>query len=58
MLAILRGLQGLPADCPGLLVLDEPTAHLPRDGVDRVFTAIKLVARQGHSVLLITPSFG
>ena len=54
MLAILRGLQGLPTDCPGLLVLDEPTAHLPRDGVDRVFTAIKLVARQGHSVLLIT----
>jgi ribose transport system ATP-binding protein len=54
MLAILRGLQGLPTDCPGLLVLDEPTAHLPRDGVDRVFTAIQLVARQGHSVLLIT----
>jgi len=54
MLAILRGLQGLPADRPGLLVLDEPTAHLPRDGVDRVFAAIRLVARQGHSVLLIT----
>ncbi|MGP0088457.1 MAG: sugar ABC transporter ATP-binding protein [Xanthobacteraceae bacterium] len=54
MLAILRGLQGLPVDRPGLLVLDEPTAHLPRDGVDRVFAAIRLVARQGHSVLLIT----
>ena len=54
MLAILRGLQGLPEDRPGLLVLDEPTAHLPRDGVDRVFAAIKLVARKGHAVLLIT----
>jgi ribose transport system ATP-binding protein len=54
MLAILRGLQGLPADRPGLLVLDEPTAHLPRDGVDRVFAAIKRVAREGHGVLLIT----
>jgi ribose transport system ATP-binding protein len=54
MLAILRGLQGLPAHSPGLLVLDEPTAHLPRDGVDRVFAAIRLVAKKGHSVLLIT----
>lgn len=54
MLAILRGLQGLPADLPGLLVLDEPTAHLPRDGVDRVFAAIRIVAQKGHSVLLIT----
>ena len=54
MLAILRGLQGLPEDRPGLLVLDEPTAHLPRDGVDRVFAAIRRVAKQGHGVLLIT----
>ena len=34
--------------------MDEPTAHLPRDGVDRVFKAIRQVARQGHGVLLIT----
>lgn len=54
MLAILRGLQGLPADCPGILILDEPTAHLPRDGVDRVFAAIKQVARQGHGVIVVT----
>lgn len=54
MLAILRGLQGLPPDRPGLLVLDEPTAHLPRDGVDRVFAAIRRVAGQGHGILLIT----
>lgn len=54
MLAILRGLQGLPTDRPGLLILDEPTAHLPRDGVDRVFDAIRQVARQGHAVVLVT----
>jgi ribose transport system ATP-binding protein len=54
MLVILRGLEGLPADRSGLLILDEPTAHLPRDGVDRVFKAIRQVARQGHGVLLIT----
>lgn len=54
MLAILRGLQGLPSDRPGLLILDEPTAHLPRDGVDRVFEAIRQVARQDHAVMLVT----
>ena len=54
MLAILRGLQGLPSNRPGLLILDEPTAHLPRDGVDRVFEAIRRVARQGHAVIVVT----
>lgn len=54
MLAILRGLQGLPADRPGVLILDEPTAHLPRDGVDRVFAAIRQVAERGHCVILVT----
>ncbi|NPT44837.1 ATP-binding cassette domain-containing protein [Paraburkholderia sp. 1N] len=57
MLAILRGLQGLPPDRPGVLILDEPTAHLPRDGVDRVFAAIRRVASQGHAVLLVTHRF-
>jgi ribose transport system ATP-binding protein len=57
MLAILRGLQGLPSDRPGVLILDEPTAHLPRDGVDRVFAAIRKVASQGHAVLLVTHRF-
>ncbi|WP_163989190.1 sugar ABC transporter ATP-binding protein [Rhizobium lusitanum] len=54
MLAILRGLKGLPSDRPGVLILDEPTAHLPRDGVDRVFAAIRKVASQGHAVVLVT----
>ncbi len=54
MLAILRGLQGLPGDRPGILVLDEPTAHLPRDGVERVFAAIRRVAADGHGVMLVT----
>lgn len=54
MLAILRGLRGLPSDRPGLLILDEPTAHLPRDGVDRVTEAVRKVANDGHAVLLVT----
>lgn len=54
MLAILRGLRGLPRDRPGLLILDEPTAHLPRDGVDRVTDAVRKVASEGHAVVLVT----
>jgi ribose transport system ATP-binding protein len=54
MLAILRGLQALPHGTPGVLILDEPTAHLPRDGVERVFDAIRRVARLGHAVVLVT----
>ncbi len=54
LLAILRALGGLPTDRPGLLVLDEPTAYLPRDGVERVFAAIRSVAGRGHAVLLVT----
>jgi ribose transport system ATP-binding protein len=54
LIVILRALQGLDPDRPGLLVLDEPTAYLPRDGVDRVFDAIRRVAGHGHAVLLVT----
>ena len=54
MLAILRGLERLPPEGNGLLVLDEPTAYLPRDGVERVFAAIRSVASNGHGVLFVT----
>jgi ribose transport system ATP-binding protein len=54
MLAILRALRGLPNNRPGLLILDEPTAHLPLDGVNRVTGAIRKVASAGHAVLLVT----
>jgi len=54
MLAILRALEGLRDDQPGLIVLDEPTACLPRDGVNRVFDAVRAVASAGHGVLLVT----
>jgi len=58
MLAILRALQGLPDDRPGLLVLDEPTAYLPRDGLERVFESIRRVAAAGHGVLVVTHRLG
>jgi ribose transport system ATP-binding protein len=58
MLAILRALQGLPEDRPGLLVLDEPTAYLPLDGLERVFESIRRVAAAGHGVLVVTHRLG
>jgi ribose transport system ATP-binding protein len=37
-----------------LLVLDEPTPHLPRDGVERLFRAVRDVASQGVGILFVT----
>ena len=54
MVAILRALEQLRQVPRGLLVLDEPTAYLPRDGVDRLFKAVREVAKQGHGILFVT----
>jgi ribose transport system ATP-binding protein len=35
-------------------VLDEPTAYLPRDGVERLFDAVRTVAAAGFGVLFVT----
>jgi len=37
-----------------LLVLDEPTPHLPRDGVERLFSAVREVAAAGVGILFVT----
>ena len=52
--AIMRALEQLRRAPRGLLVLDEPTAYLPRDGVDRLFRAVREVANQGHGILFVT----
>jgi ribose transport system ATP-binding protein len=54
MLAILRGLQAMPQNARGLLVLDEPTAYLPSDGVAQFFDAVRKVTAAGHAVLMVT----
>jgi ribose transport system ATP-binding protein len=54
MIAILRGLDHLQQCDGGLLVLDEPTAYLPRDGVDRLFEAVRDVAASGIGVLFVS----
>ena len=54
MLAILRALERLKGLTRGVLVLDEPTAYLPRDGVDRLFSAVRSAAAAGFGVLFVS----
>ena len=54
ILAIARAFDRLAGQRQGVLVLDEPTAFLPRDGVERVCAAIRTVADHGVGVLLVT----
>ena len=38
----------------GVLILDEPTAYLPRDGVDRLFAAVRRAAQEGAGVVFVS----
>jgi ribose transport system ATP-binding protein len=59
-LAIVRAVESLRRyreehpDRRGLLVLDEPTVFLPREGVDQLFGLMREVADQHASVLFVT----
>jgi ribose transport system ATP-binding protein len=50
LVAIARALQ----DEASVLVLDEPTASLPRDGVAQLFSAIRSATAAGAGVLFVT----
>lgn len=54
MLAIARALQELEESDARVLVLDEPTAYLPRDGVEQLFDAITTVTATGAGVVFVT----
>jgi ribose transport system ATP-binding protein len=54
MVAIVRALEQLKGLTRGVLVLDEPTAYLPRDGVERLFDAVRTAAEAGFGVLFVT----
>ena len=53
-IAILRAYDQLNAVERGLLVLDEPTPYLPRDGVERVFQTVRDVAARKFGVLFVS----
>ena len=56
LVAVVRAVEELRADGheSGLLVLDEPTAFLPRVGIERLFGLIRDLVREGGSVLFVT----
>jgi len=54
LLAIIRALEDLGHAEHGLLVLDEATAYLPQDGVERLFESVRSIASGGTGVLLVT----
>jgi ribose transport system ATP-binding protein len=54
MIGIVRAFEQLQGFDRGLLVLDEPTAYLPRDGVGRLFDAVREIAAAGFGVLFVS----
>ena len=53
-IAILRAYDQLGEVERGLLVLDEPTPYLPRDGVEKVFQTVRDVAARKFGVLFVS----
>ncbi|WP_261555655.1 sugar ABC transporter ATP-binding protein [Frankia tisae] len=54
MVAIARAFEDADGDASRILVLDEPTAALPDDEVDRVFGAIRRARDAGAAVILVS----
>jgi ribose transport system ATP-binding protein len=56
LVAVVRAVEELRADghASGLLVLDEPTAFLPRVGIERLFGLVRDIVGGGGSVLFVT----
>lgn len=56
--AIARAVEGLSPETGGVLVLDEPTAYLPKDGVEALFKTIRGLAESGIAVLFVSHDLG
>src|SRR5262249_18243236 len=55
LVAVARGLADLDAsDSHRLLVLDEPTAYLPSDGVQRLFKVLRALTADGAAVVFVS----
>ncbi len=54
MVAITRAMQDVDGASGGVLVLDEPTASLPKNEVEFLLTSIRQLAASGLSILLVT----
>ena len=56
--AIARATENLMGAGTGLLILDEPTAYLPLDGVQTLFDRLRRVAGSGVAVLFVSHDLG
>ena len=54
LVAIVRGLIDLQSHENGILILDEPTAYLPRDSVEQLFQTVRSIAQAGTSVIFVS----
>lgn len=59
LLAIVRAFEEIRVECeatgrPGLVLLDEPTPFLPREGVENLFALVRQIAASGSSVIFIS----
>lgn len=59
LLAIVRAFEDIREECertgkPGLVLLDEPTPFLPREGVAKLFRLMRQIADHGSSVTFIS----
>ncbi|MEQ8718003.1 MAG: sugar ABC transporter ATP-binding protein [Acidimicrobiales bacterium] len=54
IVALVRALQDWEEGDWGILVLDEPTASLPRPEVERLFAAVRTVAERGAAVIFVS----
>jgi len=59
LIAIIRAFEEIREECertgqPGLVLLDEPTPFLPKEGVDRLFQLMQQIADHGSSVTFIS----
>ena len=54
LVAIVRGFLDLQGHEHGIIVLDEPTAYLPRDSVDQLFSTVRAVADADMTVMFVS----
>jgi len=54
IVGLIRAIDQLDAASDGLLVLDEPTASLPRGDVEKVFRVVRELAARGIGVLFVS----
>lgn len=54
LIGFMRAVQGMDHERGEVLILDEPTAFLPAPSVEKIFTAVRAIARRGSAVVFVS----